>query len=152
MPHYPLMLTLAIRFLGDADAAADAIQDVAETLWMKRQMLENYRSAQALCVSAVRNRCISILRHEKLLHGNDITTLYNTPEMTAENRTDSGILYNELMQQVRDLNEPARTVMLLSIQGFNTAEIVELTGLSTSNVRQIIYRSRCKLRDLFSKN
>lgn len=148
MPHYRLMLAVALRFLRNQDAAEDAVQDVAEVLWLQREKLKEYRSAQGLCVTAVRNRCISILRHEKsTLHGDE--WVHDT---MAEEQTDSQLKESRMMQFLKELHEPASRVMMLSVKGYTSEEIAEMIGKNPGAVRQIISRARKELRKKFEED
>ena len=63
LPMYKQMLAVAARmFDGDMDTAADAVQDTIAKLWERRKEIEISQSPNALCIAAVRNRCISIIR------------------------------------------------------------------------------------------
>lgn len=152
MPHYRLMLSVATRILGNSQAAADAVQDVAEILWTKRSLLDDFRNAQALCVTAVRNRCISIMRHENLgpLNGEPVErAMLNTSDsVSSDNETHC----RDVLRIVDNLDEPRRTILKLSMQGYNTDEIAARTELKAGNVRQILSRTRMKLREQLIQN
>ena len=59
----PDMQRYAKGLLGDADAAADAVQDAVIDMWQHRERLENVVNVKGYCITMVKRRCIDQLRN-----------------------------------------------------------------------------------------
>lgn len=141
LPCYRQMLATAMRLLGGDNAgASDAVQDTIAHLWEMRNRLDIAKSAPALCVTAVRNRCLSLLRARR-----DYQDIAETAIETSE-RTDQQIRAQQVMEAVDALSEPRRGVMLMSMQGYDAPEIAKKLHLTEVNVRQLLSRARKQLR------
>ncbi len=148
LPVYAQMIAVAARmFDGDITSAADAVQDTIANLWERRREIEISRSPQALCISAVRNRCISIIRSQRNFSFADSDTVNVADSASADSNTD----IQRIHMAVNLLPEPQRTVIKMSMRGFSSEEIAAENHISQSNVRQILSRGRRSLRSLLEQ-
>lgn len=148
LPVYAQMIAVAARmFDGDMTSAADAVQDTIANLWERRREIEISRSPQALCISAVRNRCISIIRSQRNSSFADSDTVNVADSASADSNTD----IQRIHMAVNLLPEPQRTVIKMSMRGFSSEEIAAENHISQSNVRQILSRGRRSLRSLLEQ-
>ncbi len=139
------MLALASRMLdGDRDRAADVVQDTIAHLWQKRASLEASMAPESLCMTAVRNRCISLIRAERPFG----TLEEASVQMT---RTDSSMDCEYLYRAIERLDENRRRVVVMSMRGFNCEEIAAELALSPANVRQLLSRGRRQLKEILSQ-
>lgn len=60
LPMGRLMYAEAIRILGDAREAEDAVQDVYARLWERRDGLAAIANIRAYVLAMTRNRCITL--------------------------------------------------------------------------------------------
>ena len=148
LPLYSQMLAVAARMLdGDMPAAADAVQDTVVSLWERRRDIEISHSPQALCIAAVRNRCITLIRS----HHRSVYSDTEIAEMPDSAGADSNTDLERVRMAVNLLPEPQRTVVRMSMRGFSCAEIAETGRDSEGNVRQILSRGRRRLREILSQ-
>lgn len=148
MPCYPQMMRMALRFFsGDREKASDAVQDVLSALWEKRHSIFTTDDVLGLCLVSVRNRCISIYRkdRERLRLdeiGSDVSDVLSEPCTGSE--------ADDVRSAIERLGEPGSVIVMMSAKGFNCREISAELGLTEANCRQILSRSRKKLRELLS--
>lgn len=137
----PMLLSAAGGYLGNADDAEDAVQEVLVKLW---SMADTLRSPVApLARVLVRNFCVDRLRRRRVTVSVDETEL---PTITAES-TDDGTF--ERMMKVIDMLPAAQQVVLRlrHIDGMDIDGIAKLTGYKEANVRKILSRARMAVRN-----
>lgn len=147
MAQCPLMLAVATRMLADRDDAADVVQDVLEALWKSRDTLAEGAALRAICFTATRNRCISLLRRRKFSADDNDAVL----DIPSSGSADQQVACQDVRNAVDALAEPQRSVVRLSTRGFDSSEIARMLDLTPSNVRQMLSRSRKELRKILSR-
>ena len=60
------LFRMAIGMLGDVCEAEDAVQDLFEKLWLRRESLDGYEYLEAYVYRALRNYCVDRLRSSAL--------------------------------------------------------------------------------------
>ena len=145
IPCYRRMMAVAMRMMdGDSDNAADAVQDTIATLWERRHSIDLTTSAEALCVTATRNRCISLIRARHLS-----ASLDEVPQAAASD--PSGTDVDHVRMAVNLLPENRRSAVTMSMRGFDNSEIAAEMRISEDNVRQLLSRGRRQLKEILSK-
>lgn len=132
----------AIKSLRSAMGAKDIVQDCFEKLWIHRENVDFLKVKSWLFTTAHHTMVDGIRKSQK-----EVLTVSNKlPERSFENG------YNDLMeilnQAVDRLPEVQKSVLLLrDYEGYTYQEIGEITGLSESQVKVYIYRSRVFLKN-----
>lgn len=136
----PMLLSAASGYLGNADDAEDAVQEVLVKLWA---MAGTLRSPVApLAKVLVRNFCIDRLRRRRVTVSVDDTAL----PLTAAESNDGGIL-EHIMKVIDTLPATQQIVLRLRhIDGMAMEDIARLTGNNEANVRKILSRARMAVR------
>lgn len=116
VPCYARMTTTALRMLnGDKELAYDVVQDTIAALWERREAINISGSPEALCVTAVRNRCISLLRSEKRM-----SSIEEHPaDCAIEPPSDTDRVY----MAIHKLPARHKKVIVMSMRGFSNDEI-----------------------------
>ncbi len=132
-----------LKHLKNADVSRDVVQDTFEKVWLKRDSINNEKIKSYLFTTAY-NRLIDVVRKEKYQEDVDRIDYYKS-ESPIKNMDLQTILHNALDQ----LPEIQRTVILLrDYEGYDYAEIGEITNLSESQVKVYIFRGRKKLKQI----
>lgn len=136
----PMLLSAARGYLGNADDAEDAVQEVMVKLWNMADTL--HTPVAPLARVLVRNFCIDRLRRRRVTVSVDDTAL----PLTAAESNDGGTL--ERMMKIIDTLPAAQQVVLRlrHIDGMDMDEIAKLTGYKEANVRKILSRARMAVR------
>ena len=146
MPHYAAMRMAALRVMGGDEAAADdVLQDVALVLWQNRDSLHTGGNIRAYCITAVRNRCISLLRRQRETSYNDDIAVQAQGQ--ASEQADDRMAATMVMKLVDGLDEPRHTIMVMCMRGYNAEEIAQAIGMNAGTVRQHLSRARKQLRE-----
>lgn len=142
------MFGLAYAILADSDEAADAVQDVMESLWRNRDKLDAIESTASYCLSAARHKAIDLLRQR----GNASLPIEQIQEPVETETLDADDC-RLLEEIIATLPEQQQAALRLSIfESAPTAEIAEQLGVSPDNARQLLSRARKKVRNLFKSS
>lgn len=134
------------RITGSADDADDALQEAFFRLWRRRSEITADDQAERLLSVSARNAGIDILRQRA--HFTDA----EVPEVADSNEAGERA---ELLEEVtlligESLSEEHRQILYeRDRNGWDIADIAEAHGLTESNVRMILSRSRRRVRELY---
>jgi RNA polymerase sigma-70 factor (ECF subfamily) len=153
LPVSKKLLRFATHFLKDEDEARDVVQDVFLKLWQKRDTLEEIENIEAFAMRMTRNRCLDVIRANKVVPI-DAETDRKLKEETVDVHqqmefSESAVQIQKLIGSLPDLQ---RTVMQLrDIEQMSYEEIAEATDLKINAIRVNLSRARKKVRDEFLK-
>jgi RNA polymerase sigma factor (sigma-70 family) len=154
-----LIYNLALRMLGNAEAAEDATQD---TFLSAYKAVAKFRggSFKAWILRIAANSCHDKIRSARRTR---VTSLDNLMEISGDFIADNGAespedyaLRRELGRFLNEglarLPEDQRLVVILcDIQGLSYEEISEATGSSLGTVKSRLNRGRARLRDFLMR-
>jgi RNA polymerase sigma-70 factor, ECF subfamily len=143
--HQAALYRVALRLLGNAADAEDALQEALLDAWRR---LDRFRGDSAFTTWAYRivtNRCLDVLRARRATVGLDAVEEPVAPgdtEHAAE--VDAGLA--AVGAALRTLPDDQRACFVLrELEGLGYAEISEITGASETAVRGRIHRARTTL-------
>lgn len=152
---------IAYRILGDADSAADAMQDSFIKVYNR---IHQFRggSFKAWLFRVVINTCYDRMRGDrrrraKLLDGDEILPEHDyrliDAKPTPHEKAESSELMGMLMAEIRKLPKEQQQVLILcDLQGLAYHEAASVTGSNLGTVKSRLSRARAKMRDALSKN
>ncbi len=153
LPVSKKLLRFAVHFLKDEDEAKDVVQDVFLKLWQKKEELDEIENMEAFTMRMTRNRCLDILRANKVVPIDaetdrkmkqetiDVHSQFELNEAAGQVKT--------LINQLPDLQQ--KIMHLRDIEQLEYEEIAERTGLQVNAIRVNLSRARKKVRDEFLK-
>ena len=124
---------IALRILGNAEAAKDVLQESYLKLWEKRNELQNILSIDAFACTMIKNKCLDILRLQKNVVDIDLLkTMGSNPDAVLDHL--EGIA--EVRKLMQMLPERQRLIMQMrDIDCCTFEEIAVLVDTSVNNVR-----------------
>lgn len=131
-----------LKNLGNKISAQDIVQDCYEKLWIHRNQVDSLKVKAWLFTTAHHAMIDGIrkLRREILVESRKL------PEKISEQGYSD--IREILNMAVDQLPEVQKSVLLLrDYEGYSYREIGEITGLSESQVKVYIYRSRIFLKN-----
>jgi RNA polymerase sigma-70 factor, ECF subfamily len=142
-----LFLT-AFRILENKDDAEDAVQETMIRLWNLRDDLEKYDNRVALAMTITKNQCIDKIRSRG-------KTISIEPDLYRRASPDNPLLQLErkntedvLKAIIEDLPALQKAIITMKdIDGYELAEIAEITGSSPEAIRVNLSRARKKVRE-----
>ena len=140
--HAASILSFCRHMLSDAQEAEDAVQQVF--LSAHRDLLRDEREIRLKpwLYAIARNRCLSILRARRERADGDPELLTAGLADEVQHRAD----LRELVADLHDLPEDQRAALVLTeIGDLSHAEVAEVLGRGTANVKGLVFRARSGL-------
>ncbi len=152
--YYQALCRYAYTFLADHDEAEEAVQASFIGIWDKRKELSITISLKSYLYQTIRNRCLNIIKHEKVKQEHANHTLWVNNE--GYESTSSKILADELELKIDEamqkLPEQCRLVFTMSrFEELKYQEIADQLQISVKTVENQIGKAlkimREELRD-----
>ncbi len=151
--YYAPLAAFAYRYLRDAAAAEDVVQDVFGKLWENRRSLVVTTSLRAYLYAAVRNRTLDIRKHDTVVEdwerdesSADVRELHPAPRQPDE-ILDRQLIGDRLAAAFEALPERQAQVMRLRWKNdLSYAEIAEAVGISVKGVEKHLSRGLAALK------
>jgi RNA polymerase sigma-70 factor (ECF subfamily) len=147
--HYPTLVGVAERIVGERAVAEELGQDVMLELWRRHETLVVDESLRAYLVRAARNRALNHLRHERMVvrtaprAAGETVTLPDAPGNLVEDELEAAV-----REAVAALPDRCREVFELSRgQGLRYAEIAGVLGISVKTVEAQMGKALRVLRE-----
>lgn len=143
---YEKLYRLAYYNLKNADLTMEIVNDAFLIIFKTLEKLSDYSKLEKWMRTIVINKCIDYHRLQKRLYIDfDSTEAMN---ITAEEEVTFEINKQTVEQILKELSDMERMVMVLHVlEGFSYAEIAELLNITSDNCRQILHRSKVKLKN-----
>lgn len=153
LPMQPAMQLMAERMLhSDADAE-DAVQDVFIELWEKRNDLRHVHNLEGYAVQAVKNRCRSQMRNERLLSLDEIENKdIPDEEATIAEATlmeERAATLDRMMERLPETQR--RAVRMRYIDQLSHEEMQRQLHMSSSNVYTTLSRAMSALKSMIKR-
>lgn len=140
-----LLVAEALRLLGDADDAEDAVQETVLKLWSMRSRFGEYHSVDGLAVVIVRRLSLNRMRRAAMIAMPDLSD-----ERTPETELISAEESKRLELILLSLPDMQQTVLRMKhLDGLEITEIARMTGATTEAVRQNLSRARRNILKMF---
>ncbi len=150
----PRLVAEISAMLGDgprAETADDIVQETLVKLWGIRDRLDTIRSVDAMAVTVARNRCIDLLRTERVTRVDigfyEATDPAEQSAMEAIIETEASLAADRLLSQLPPLQQAV--MRMRHIDGLEISEIAAVTGTTPNAVRVNLSRARHTVRDIF---
>lgn len=149
----PALQRLVRAYEADPDRRRDLLQDIHLALWLSFEKYEArcslrtwvYRVAHNVATSYVIRQ--SRTNSRELLSLEQIEVRANGPDVARN--VDEKMVIERLFDLIHRLRPIERDVMLMYLEGLDTASIAEIIGISAGNVRVQIHRVKTILARQF---
>lgn len=123
----------------------DLVQETFLRLWQMRADLKRYKSIEALALTILQRLQIDLFRKRERQRRFLQT---HSEEQSAQAVFPLGETAEAIENIIDDLPYVQQTVFRMrEIEGYSTRELVLITGLTETNLRQILSRARRKIRE-----
>lgn len=150
LPLREKLLNFSFKLTEDRSEAEDIVQEVFIKLWNIREKLDQYHSVEALAVQVTKNMCLDKLRIRRPdnveVENLSLKSDRRTPEEELEQREASGCI-RSLIRRLPTLQQ--QIIRMKDVEGYEIAEIAEITGTQVEAVRVNLSRARKKIREQF---
>jgi RNA polymerase sigma-70 factor (ECF subfamily) len=135
---YGALVSYGMRILQDRELAEDAVQDTMAALWEKKIILPNNAALKAYLYNSVRNKCINLIRQQKIkrvaLHTISEYEEYKLTE-NHEEQVFSEEVYRQLFLMIDQMPPRQREVFLMVMEGKKNREIAQALDMASETVR-----------------
>ena len=138
LPLREKLINISWRMMEDRSDAEDIVQETFLKLWQIREKLDGYNSVEALAVQVAKNLALDKLKQHRP-EGTDIALL----------SLDSGT--RNPAEELEQHDTVARIRWMKDVEGYELAEIAEITGTQVEAVRVNLSRARKKIREQLMK-
>ena len=130
-----------LKNLRHEEDSKDVVQGAFEKLWINRDQVDNEKSKSYLFTIAYHQMIDHIRKNKRLSYKDEFK------EDDRGSDTQQSNTKRILEEALSKLSETQRSlVMLKDYEGYNYAEIGQITGLNESQVKVYLHRARLQLR------
>lgn len=140
---------LARKLTGDDYSAEDLVQEVMLKLWSMRYELDRYDNKRALAMTMLRNKFSDQWRHDRLESGKTLTAELASDDWHRDEARDEAGLIRIIVEHLPELQR--QIFKMKEIEGYESSEIIKITGCTAESLRQNLSRARRKIREDFIK-
>ena len=145
----PGLQKVAESILNDADWAADAVQDTVLKSWDNRRRMNRVNNLEGYCVTAVRRRCIDLLREQQPSIPIDDEALMMADTVFDDNFEER---YRQARALIDQLPVKQREIILMKYeQEMPNTEIEKALQISSTNLYTILSRAYKSLREAMDR-
>ncbi len=137
------IMAYCLRLVRDEAAAQDVAQEVFLTLWKRRRSYSEQGKLRYYLISIARLRSLALLKKSR----SDARLKQQAAEVHATNspaRTGDDAGLQEALGRIQSKHRDL--VVLRHLEGFDLAEIREITGLREGTIKSRLHRAMAALR------
>ena len=143
LPLRQKMLNFSQRLVEDTADAEDVVQEAFIKLWYIREKLDAYHSVEALAMQVTKNLSLDKIKLRKP-QGSELESVTLVSDAVSP---DEQLEQRDAAECIRHLI--AQLPALQDVEGYELAEIAEITATPVENVRVNLSRARKKIREQF---
>lgn len=153
--YWQLLYRFSRKLLQDEAAAADVVQEVFTSLWLKKDTFDLHSPLAAFLYTSTRNKVLDLVKHSKvetkyLTHLKTVISL-GTP-LPDQLYIDKE-LFDQIELEIQNLPEKMRVVFEMSRKDFKTtSQIAEELGISQQTVKNQVSNAIRILRSKFGSS
>ena len=140
--HADNLYRFILKNIRDTEKARDIVQDTYEKLWQKVSEVESTNAKSLMFTTAYRTM-IDKIRKDKRQGDMSEANMYSLS--TNRQYSDLKEILNEALNKLPEIQR--NVILLRDYEGYNYAEIGEITGLTESQVKVYIFRARGFLKN-----
>jgi RNA polymerase sigma-70 factor (ECF subfamily) len=146
---YGLLFVHACKMLHDEDEAKDIVQELFETLWLRRENITFNTSLSSYLYAAIRHRIINQIAHKQVAgkYLSSLREFIDRDDCLADHYFREREMARMIEQEIATLPEKMQEVFRLSRQEhLSYKEIAQKVGVSEQTVRSHVKRALRILR------
>lgn len=145
----PLRQFLLRQTDGDDDLTDDLAQETFIRAWQQLHSFQRASQFRTWLFSIAYHLYMDECRRRQAHPVVDIALLTDQSDIELPDESDTAEREQWVQHALSRMPEPARTcISLFYMQEMSAGEVAKITGLTETNVRQIIFRSKSKLKQI----
>jgi RNA polymerase sigma-70 factor (ECF subfamily) len=153
MDMYAKLCSFANKYLNDADASRDIVQDLFVKLWEDQIYVREGAALESFLYTSVKNSCLNHLRSLSIRNEKVESVKDHFVELSSGSLCEHSILEKDTFKKVHDYIKDLPTkwnrVMDWHLEGLSNEEIKDYLGVSLSTVKSLKRISYHKIREKF---
>ncbi|WP_430815520.1 RNA polymerase sigma factor [Carboxylicivirga sp. RSCT41] len=145
--YYPKVFRLCAGYASGRDEwASDVAQEVFITVWSKLKSLKDPKALPAWIYRITFNTCMKRLKD----NNKDIQSADSLPDIaySPEEASEANEMLKKVYRALEHLKVDEKNLVLLMLEGVEHEDMADILGLSRSNLRVRMHRTRDKLKKL----
>lgn len=145
----PIVYRTAKQFLQNDQLAADLLQDIFITIWIKRDIFFNVKNLSAYLITMSRNLALTYLRDmaKEVIEKEKWAAVLPATENDTEQKLNRKTLGKILEESINQLPpQQKRVFSLAKLEGLSYGEIAREMNISTTTVKQHIIAANKAVR------
>jgi len=153
---YPRLKGYCKLFISNGSLVEDIIQESFITLWEKRDSIKADKSIESFVFVIVRNRCLNVLKKQKIEESNieldnlnisELQYLYQLDFTEKEDKSMEELLIASFQNAVEKLPEKMKLVFTkCKIEGLKQKDVAQELGISLKMVEKQINKAKLQIR------
>ena len=151
-PFKDKLYRLAKRLLISTDEANDAVQEIMEKLWKKKEQLTEYKSLEALAITMTKNYCLDQLKSKRANNLSIVHSNFTDREAGIFQQTEDKDTWNWVEKIMNALPEQQKLIVQLrDIEEMEFSEIGTVLDMNEQAIRTTLSRARKTIREKMIK-
>lgn len=153
---YGALVSYALQFLKDMEAAEDTVQDTMAALWERKIDFTSVSVLKSYLYNTVRNRCLNHLRQQQNGIGRAESLSKQFVEFKIADDGQESVfseeVYRQLFLTIDQMPTRQREVLLMVMKGHKNKEIAGALDMAVETVRTYKKRAVAFLREQLDKD
>jgi RNA polymerase sigma-70 factor (ECF subfamily) len=137
---YPRLCHFARGILQKDTEAEDVVQEAFVQLWRHRQQFDSFAAVRAFLYTSVRNACLNIRKHQRVMQQHARDTLHTGAGEADEMNVTHHLIQAEVLGQLKEalakLPPGCKQVIELGyLEGLRNTEIANLLHVSVNTIK-----------------
>jgi len=142
--YAPQIFRVCLGYTNDAEQAKDLVQETFVSVWKNLHGFRNQAQVSTWIFRIATNHCLRAIEVAKRMPAAELP--FDIAE-TIEESPEEKLAF--LYRCIAELEETERIIISLELEGLPQAQIAEVVGLSSGNVRVKVHRIKEKLAQKF---
>lgn len=144
--YYHALCLCVHKILKDEQCVHDIVQEAFITLWRDRDILQSELHLKMFLYQVVRHRCLDYLKNKRVQEKYIREYLSVESEENYTNEVIEQEVHRMVIQEIEQLPEEQKKVVILHLEGKDNAEIAEILQISVNTVKTHKARARKTLK------
>jgi len=146
MPASGKMYRYAFSILKDNESAADVVQECLMKIWDKRNKLSEVNNPESWAMRIIRNQCYDWVKMNRysVLGDKELEIEDNSNPGEELQTSDEMVWLNIILNNIPD--KQREIFHLREIEGLVYQDIAEIVGVTLSDVKVSLFRTRNKIK------
>lgn len=151
-PFKDKVFRMAKRLLVSTEEAEDATQEVLVKLWNKNQILDEYKSIEAVAMTMTKNYCLDQLKSKRASNMKIVHNNFTDREAGLQQKVEDRDTWNWVEKIMNDLPEQQKLIVQMrDIEEMEFVEISKILEMNEQAIRTALSRARKTIREKMTK-